>query len=319
MKPAFAARATSIASLLALTVVTCPSARAADPVLMNSSATLTGLTYKLVDLDPTDGVTPWVRFSTQATLDAGAASSTFNTPVNSFLPSTTQTLSSTDGLSTAAAGPNQMSSSAALKLSNLPFSSSPTSSSSSADATTTGVIDATTGLPASAITLSAHTRLVITGTVNLQTTRDFNALQTALNASTADHLVIYGDSNSSATISLVINGGTDAEVVDSFVLGNPSSSFSGSLYRNAGPIGFSMTDSYASGASPFSVQVDNTAKSSALLDFYASIGGANSVGVTGVYLSSPAVPEPSTYLLTGLGLAAAGAVASKRGTASRRA
>lgn len=78
-----------------------------------ASATLTGLTYRLIDLDPADGITPWARFDTGTTVLVGYARGDGLESASSILSGTPFTATSgsvrsLDGGTEAQAGAGQM-------------------------------------------------------------------------------------------------------------------------------------------------------------------------------------------------------------------
>lgn len=330
MKKTFLARLTPITAATAMAITMIGSAQAADPVLVSTKASLSNLTFQLIDLDPTDGITPWIQFSTQGTLDTGyygggSGSTTFSSPINNPLPAQTQTATSPDGNAIAVAGPTSLQASSSITLGQLAPITTYASIGSGANVSVSGNVAPDTGIPYPSMTLSANTLLIIRGSASVQVNRDLSSLQTALNASTADWMNITGY-NMSASTSIGLststydpNTGTDSSTYSSFSLFTPNDgSLYTTLYKNNDPTGLPLTESYTSAVTPFSVQLANTGASNIVADFSASAVASGYLEIAPVYVSQqPPVPEPSTYFLTGLGLVAAGAVARKRGTVAR--
>ncbi len=324
MKKTNRARLAPAAPGLVLAAALVSSAHAADPVLMSSSASLSNLTYQLIDLDPTDGITPWVQFSLGGNLDPGYYSGSpnaisFTPPTNSFLPGQTTTATSSNGSAQAIAGPSQLLTSSSVSLSQVtPISSPMTSMGNGASATVSSVTDPNTGTSVTpAITLSANTLLIIKGSASVQMSRDLTSLQAAVDASTADwvNVTAYQTAGISVTLSHQItsaDGSSSTGTYSDFSLYSPvDGTLTTSLYRGGDPSQLPLTLNYTSGVTPFTVQWANTGASSAMADLSISTGGSTYLEAVPVYVSQPPVPEPSTYVLTGLGLLAAGTVARK--------
>jgi hypothetical protein len=335
MKNSVLARLTPIAAALSLAALVTGPAHAADSVLVSSTATLSNLTYQLIDLDPTDGITPWAKFSIGGFIGAGNIDTdTGYLSASGLGPNQTLITALPDGSASASAGPNQLQVYTSIRTSDvLPFNSAnidyytyqpyvAKAGSSSAG----GGYDPDTGAALPSVTLSANTLLVIKGSASLQQTTDFTSLQAALAASGsgADYLTVDANSNTSITAHLLsitnTPEGSNANGSD-LNLYAPYSYAYGTIHATPQDGDVSLTSSFESGLSPFKLTLANTDTTSLDADLTATIATSSSLRVTAVYPYTqppqPAVPEPSTYVLTGLGLLAAGAVARKRSSLGR--
>ncbi|WP_374594703.1 PEP-CTERM sorting domain-containing protein [Aquabacterium sp.] len=323
MNPFTAVRVTSLASAIALAMVA-TAAHANDPILMSSSASLSNLSYQLIDLDPTDGVTPWVQFSVNGTLDPGYYSGSpnavsFALPTNSFLPAQSTTATAVNGSAQATAGPSQLQTASSVSLSQVtPIRSPMTSVGNGATGALSSLTDPETGTPVTpAITLSANTLLIIRGSASVQMTRDLSFLQTALDASTADWMNVTAYQNAGVSVSLShqgtsADGASSSSTYSDFNVYPPiDASLNVTLYRGGDPSQLPLTLNYSTSATPFAVQWANTGSSSATADLSVTAGSSTYLEAVPTYISQPPIPEPSTYVLTGLGLMAAARVARR--------
>jgi hypothetical protein len=187
------------------------SAHAASP-LFEGSASLTGLSFQLIDLDPNDGITPSVTFKTDQGLIFATglrrmvdmdnqepnASKLALTAGSWLLPSSPVSVISTDGLSTASASADGLSSSVRVGLAdvqNLPAAAAGSSQSSlevwgSTSAGTSvqlpfSTTDAVTGVTTvgampdtgyATFKLSAHTAIVFSGHARASISVDVGSL-----------------------------------------------------------------------------------------------------------------------------------------------
>lgn len=332
MKNSVLAHLTPVAAALTLATLLTNPARAADAVLMSSTATLSDLTYQLIDLDPTDGITPWATFSISGFVGVGSpGSDTTYSSTTGLGPSQSILTATGNGSASALAGPNQIQVYSSIRTSDvLPFNTTNGDyyyqpfASSSGTATTAGGVDPDTGLIVPSVTLSANTLLVITGSATFQRTMDLTPLQSAVAASGASYLSIDGGSNSSITASLIsqtnTNEGSNVNGAD-LNLYSPYDYLYGFVHATTQEGDAALISNYQSTLSPFKLSLANTNATSLDANLSSSLYTTSSLRVAAYYPDTtppqPAVPEPSTYILTGLGLFAAGAVARKRSAACR--
>lgn len=282
---------------------------AAAPVsISSSSAYVDGLSYRLVDLDANDGVTPWITFTGYGAPLSSSLNITQREQVRptgfddrklqldgSLFSSSAGNLTSRDGLATASKQGNSLSATAGINHDAGDFSGF-----------------ANQGLSAgsgsgSSWTLSPHTALVLEGAVSLSASINPDPFVGTGSPFLFDDLFI----GASATLYLDLI----MDNADGLVGPDPSRSVLDSLHLRAdagyyGGSGVAPTVVLSdSKQQPFSLTVRNTGDN-------ARLGGLSlSVQAGGNLLTAPtatSVPEPSTAALSLIGLLGVITVAGRR-------
>ncbi len=321
---------------LALAAALClgSSAQAAsDPLLAQTSLTLNGLSFQLIDLTPDDGIAPSLNFQTQVFIDISRQGAGDMTPdylgqpyQNSLLPPP-QAYISADGMGSLTSTADSVTLQSQLPLSQLLPQPSPTDEAGTVDRVTRdafqdmdmfvadgvhkfadgnqGSIGAY-GLP---FTLGAGTGLVLQGTASTHLTFDGSALRTELDA--------YGYEFWN------LNAKLDADVmfsmsdIDGMDLPNML------WFSKASSMKFdqdSMNDTLSATKSQsfkFSLLNPHDTEMAGSVLLSLGIGShltldASRTEITDPPIDIPAIPEPSTYALMGLGLVGIAAVARRR-------
>lgn len=300
------------------------TASAADGIVASGSASVTGLSYHLIDLDPTDGIAPSITF-TGSYVGVGSVTSTWSDSPWSFVPvgdsvHTPGDLFSSAPASYASSSGNvtggYSSNSAAINT-----SLSMTDFNALASAGSEGgygvILTAASGMffgrddhpdypgvwvplnpGQSAFTLSANTALVIDGQWHVNANLDLSQVTPGvfLNAFVTNHV--------SAGVALQLDDGKDG------VFAYNSIGLQQSLDGN-GPGELVIDRMSDAPDSPFSVQINNTSAS--------SVNGALVLGAEADYNVRVSVPEPGTWALMGLGLVATGLVSGRSTRRKQRA
>ncbi|KGM40393.1 hypothetical protein JY96_11110 [Aquabacterium sp. NJ1] len=299
------------------------TASAADGIVASGAASVTGLSYHLIDLDPTDGIAPSITFN-DSYVGIGVVTSTW-TPQSQATGESTRTpgdlftatpadFVSSSGNVTGSYNTNSATINSSLRASDL----NAMASSYGTDGYTVSVTaasgmffgrDETPDVPGvwfpfnpgqSAFTLSANTALVIDGQWHVNTGLDLTQVQPGafIDSIQANGWSANFDSHSSAVVALQLDDGNEGGV-----FAWNSHDLTQSLDGNG--LGELFTNNVNDQAdSPFSVQINNTGTS--------SVNGFLALGATADYKVTVAVPEPGTWALMGLGLVGVLVTAGKR-------
>jgi hypothetical protein len=299
MRPTSFLRINLLASAIASMVAMCllPSAHAAGAPLVSTDFSLTNITYELINLDPLSTVTPWVKFSTITQFN-GATSG----PSTGIGPLTSLTQTTADGFGTATVGQGAFvarTSVAASAVPGLGVTSAGVSPSSYMNIAATS--DPATGNIFN-VTLSANTELIIKGYASIKKSIDLKDLQTLMANNNINSLSVSAGAGGGILMNLA--GANTAS--STYSVNGPAMSIYGSLTRDAQTSTLPITQSYDSGLQSFSVQWSNTLATQQIGSLYLSLSSSGYL-----YTSSP-TPEPTTYVLMGLGLATANLVARRR-------
>lgn len=285
----------------------------------SASSSITGLSYRLVDLDTTDGITPWVEFTNNAVVAAtgfpwgnqiqSAAGTVFAPP--SLTVTDNGLLASANGLQTSA----QLASS---EIENAPLRDPATYNDwfakfglvQSAYGTDTDIeLGTPTPFPGEfSLTLSANTALVIDGVFNITTQLDATQL--------AQGSVLQGIQNGEYTGTFVSGAigyvefysveGLDAAP---FLMLKDSAQAESWLTQTLGASGVeSSTGTSDSFQQAFSIQLSNatsgqyTGALKLFMGSQLSLSLQDTVVVVPEVPTVPSIPEPGTWGLMGLGL-----------------
>lgn len=287
--------------------------------LSSSSSSVTGLTYRLVDLDTTDGITPWIEFTNNGML-AGTGFSWGNqiqSAAGSVFAPPSLTLTD-NGLLASAAGLQTSAQLLSSEAENAPLRDPSTYNGSLikfglVQSVYGTDVDIELGTPTPfpgefSLTLSANTALVVEGTFNIAT--QLNASQLAQGS------VLQGIQNNEYTASFVSGAigyvelysveGLDAAP---FLLLKDSAQAESWLTQTLGASGVeSSMGTSESFQQAFSIQLSNTTSAQyngALKLFLGSQLGIDlhdTVVVGPEVPEVPSIPEPGTWALMGLGL-----------------
>jgi len=316
--------------------------QAADgPIVAQSTLTLSGLSFQLIDLTPGDGIAPSLSFQTQGIVDsANSAYDEANdtwvhsgpTYSNSLLPSTPLNYVSPDGLSTVTSTANSVTLESQLPLSQiLPPPDGAGMGDTLYNWTSTGT-DLAVGnaYPGEfqSFTLSAGSALVVRGTLSGSLVLDGSTLDAQLGTQGYTDWSLNHSGEPVATFIM-------AAQVDG--IGDGLSGFSGLIGSQVNGISASLVTSdfsyLSSGSDTRTVQ---TASSRDFEFTLTNLGQADMNGLLALNLNVfssmsltalrpdvpppidlppidvPAIPEPSTYALMGLGLVGIATVARRR-------
>lgn len=324
--------------MLACAIALCSHANAQaadDPIIAQSTVTLSGLSFQLIDLTPGDGIAPSLSFQTQGVIDTSnsvydEASDSWlpNGPTysNSLLPSTPVNYTSPDGLSTFTSTSNSVTLQSQLALSQvLPPLTPPdgTGAGHFAYGETLSSVDLWTfggpyDMPSSGFTLGAGTSLVLRGTLSAEMTFDSTAVRSALAATGYHSWALYGTLVGLGRLQLG-NQLYDAD-------GN----FFGASVQQSDRLYFDGRENVShfndmdnsplnlSTSQDFEFTVDNFGESdgTGVVDMYMRVNSDVRLYAERFSVIPPAIPEPSTYALMGLGLVGVTAVARRRRHAS---
>ena len=321
---------------LALAAALCfgSSAQAAvDPLVAQASVTLSGLSFQLIDLTPGDGIAPSLTFQTEGVIDSWnsvydeASDSWLHsgpTYSNSLLPSTPVNYTSPDGLSTVTSTANSVTLQSQLPLSQILPPLNPPDGSGTGDYVYNGIgsnTDLAVGAPYpgeyQSFTLGAGTGLVLRGTLSRHITLDSGAIQSAMEANGYDTWSLNGGGGGGATFMMAAQSSEwfDAEgnyTGGSLLQANQLELFdSRSMEHGAG---LDNTMLLLDGAQAFEFTVVNFGDSdlTGLIALQLTVGSDVSLYAQRFSGITPAIPEPSTYALMGLGLVGIAAVARRR-------
>ena len=308
------ARACAPVAIALLACLPALASAAGDSVIQSTSAQITGLNYRLIDLDSADGIAPSLTFDlTSAALYADTYGDIKSDQVSQYGPVDYYGLTPNDTTTvslhgaTASLGPSVFSSSIHttvdqyLNLAQQPEAGGTVTLNSWIGSNPNGINSMN-------MTLSANTLLVITGSASITGQTNLQPLLDELNlrnpgeeawASTA-----YG---ASANINLtlqrrIFDPATNTET-------NDESSFHINNY---------FADMINDVNSPVTLQFANLGTSSTDLSFTVNLGVTNSIqsglNAGGIIDLPPSIPEPGTYMLMGLGLVGLG-LARRRASA----
>lgn len=278
---------------------------AGDTVIQSTSAQITGLSYRLIDLDPNDGIDPSLTFDMTA---GGINAVTYNNRLGiqdgqyddayfvGLTPDASKTVSFNGA--TASAGPSGYSTSVQTTV-DQHINLAPSAGYGGATTFNADIFTYPDGVNYTNMTLSANTLLVITGTASVTQQSNLQPLLDELN------LLNPGQE---AWASVAIDAGARVELNLERRVTDPSytqtltdiSNFVLNTY-DAGP----GDDIY----SPVTLQFANVGGASTDLSFTVSVGVTNAImsGLDNVIIDPPpSIPEPGTYMLMGLGLVGIG-------------
>lgn len=298
------------------------TASAADTIA-SGSASVTGLSYHLVDLDPNDGIAPSITFN-DSYVGIGAVNGTGTlqqlSPVSEWVRTPGDLFTSAPAALTSSSGDatgsyNNNSASISTTLTGSSLNTMPTSLGEYGYVTTltaaSGMLFGKDEYPdypglllpmnpgQSAFTLSANTALVIDGQWHVNASLDLNQLTSGafLNSVQSNAWSAYFVNHVAAGVALQLDNGQDP------VYAYNSIGLSQSLDGNGlGELSIQRVSDLND--APFSVQIDNASTSSA--------NGLLILGAVADYAVSVSVPEPGTWALMGLGLMGIGSVARRR-------
>jgi len=329
---------------LALAAALCfgSSAQAADdPLVAQASVTLSGLSFQLIDLTPGDGIAPSLSFQTQGIIDSSnmvyAETSDSWLPAgptysNSLLPSTPLNYVSADSLSSITSTGNSITLQSNLPLSQvLPALTSPDGT-GIGDYVNHGLMtgtDLNLGNPFEgtyqSFTLGAGTGLVLRGTLSNYTSVDRTAVQSALEANGYDWWSLSIGGNNAGIFQMaeqftdnypngyLMKQGNVVELVDDHFVTYDSTYYDDGISQShSASSEFEFTvvnfgDSDLTGMVALNLMTNSDLNLNATR--YSIIPPA--IGVPeDLYI--PAIPEPSTYALMGLGLVGIATVARRR-------
>ena len=330
--------ATARPAALALAAALClgTTAHAADNVFVSQTTlSLSGLSFQLIDLTPGDGIAPSLNFQTQGLIDTSytaydEASDTYTHLgpqfQNSLLPTTPLNYVGADGLSTVTSTANSVTLQSQLPLSQVLPPLTPPNTQGIDDYISrwsTAGTNLALGNPYpgefQSFTLRAGTGLVVRGTLSGSVALDGTALQAELGANGYTDWSLYHTGYADGAFILA------AQLYD---LAGEAGSFSGLAGNQVNGIYASLLNDGAHYLS--SQEGELTLHAAASRDFeftLTNLGDADLTGVLALNLNVssdlslyasrpslwtppidlppidvPAIPEPSTYALMGLGL-----------------
>jgi hypothetical protein len=272
------------------------SAHAAD---LYSSAEISGLTYRLIDLDPNDGIAPSITFNSTIQLSTNNLDGS-ESYSGSLLP--TAVLTSTNAGAMASASPSSLSAASSLNASEALSQLDPAAGGyqyASVDHAAS-ITSYDLWWTSSTITLSANTAIQITGLASLSGGNNLTSLRDALSA--LPHITSSSVSGfATSTISLSLNKSTYESVSD--VLTLSKGQFASFAFQGIWTDG--REDPLTSKA--FSLYYGNASDTEEELSLDLQIASDVFVNVNADFndstnIPTPTIPEPSTYALMGLGL-----------------
>lgn len=295
------------------------SAFAADAsTVAISSVSVTGLAYHLVDLDPADGITPWISFNNNF-VAIGSADAFYNEPTfhlneqgGDLFSGPAASFTSADGQLVANYSPSQQNAVLKLDSTNIQnLSGSAVSSLTTIQVNAGGVVlahgtdvSSFTGLHEpmageSTWTLSPQTALIIDGNVEFKASVDLSKLANgALLQGVNDGLyALQIDSDPTLYIEMVAGGFPSSlgeDIPYSYDLAVPHLLVSQLLITGEIPGAGELSQSTSS----FSVRIDNSRGEALDGDLTFSVGASTYV----MLLPAAVVPEPGTWTLMGVGL-----------------
>ena len=328
---------------LALAAALCfgSSAQAADdPLVAQASVTLSGLSFQLIDLTPGDGIAPSLSFQTQGIIDTSnsvydeASDSWLHsgpTYSNSLLPSTPVNYITADGMSTVTSTANSVTLQSQVQLSQILPSLTPPNAEgtddyiylSSMSGTDLAVGNAFPG-EFQQFTLSAGSALVVRGSLSGSYTLDGTALKTGLEASGYTDWSIYhtGAADASFVMAAQFSDLSAESAGFEGLIGNQVNGVFAQLVDNGGTFLNSadvelLLQTANSRDFEFTLtnlgDTDMTGLLALNLGTYSDLSvSANRISLGTPPIDIPAIPEPSTYALMGLGLVGITAVARRR-------
>jgi hypothetical protein len=280
------------------------TAHADNSTLVSVQASISGFSYKLIDLDTNDGIDPSISFNTSGIVRIipNYSYDQYEIYTNTISPNTP--ITQTDPSATATASSDGWKASASLDQSTLLNGFDPSSktfqSFSYSIYSESGVASTNYEL-FNGITLGANTAIVITGVGSISGSLDSDKLNSILNN-------IDGVQNSYSSLSMyaalnVSLTATSAESGSIIINNNSSSTFDMSPAWDAG--------NQYDATRAFLVSYSNYSQSAVDLGFSAGVGVStyasawidlSDPSTLPPVISPPAIPEPSTYALMGLGL-----------------
>jgi hypothetical protein len=321
--------------MLACAIALCSHATAqaaGDPIVAQSTVTLSGLSFQLIDLTPGDGIAPSLSFQTEGIIDTSnsvydEASDSYlpggPSYSNSLLPTTPVNYTTPDGLSTVTSTSTSVTLQSQLPLSQvLPPLSPPDGTGTGNYAyqwTGTGT-DLVVGAPYvgeyQSFTLGAGTGLVLQGTLSTHITVDSSAVQNEMEANGYDTWYLEGSGRSSGSFVMAAKAN---ELFD--IDGN----YTGSALQQGNNVDLDGARWFWYGSNEDNTML-NQSESHDFEFTVVNFGDSTLTGVVALQLTAnsdvsvsaerfstiPTIPEPSTYALMGLGLVGIAAVARRR-------
>ena len=308
-------------ALCAVFLACCGAASADVSDVGNASTSFSGLNYTLVDLDLSDGITPWIQFNNNHVLQGfnlNYSNIQFNSQAGSIFTAPAGTMN-VDGLQ-ASSTPGASSTSSQLKaekIQDLQYGGSPDPQISYQGAVVmsthgTGVdgdMNVPVPLPGEfAWTLSPHTLLIIQGTAQASTSVDLSKLtQGTLLQDVNNNL--YGArlvSSAVMTAQLMTNAFVSPDTGDVIPERLDQMELLLDVEQTLSRDGLSIPEGGLlsdSAEQAFSIQMSNDTSQS--LDgnmFFGARSEASLFATAPLVTEVPGIPEPGTYALMGLGL-----------------
>jgi hypothetical protein len=328
--PRHTLRALACCALSALWVAPGHSWAADDPVVFSVTSTLGNIGYRLVDLDPNDGITPSISFTGTTALntfdqqynpETGGIQFSGPTYTNGLLPGNAMGLSTGNGSATAS--PQSLSVTSTLTLGQLTQNAYIGTGSASGyvysmDNPVIGTDVAYWYAGDTHFTLSANTALEITGTTSVQYKMDGTSLITWLKeqGQTPLSLGLNSFTGETSQVSLKLNsvefGFPEGDLAPTVSTATRESAIE--LTVDPWSATLETPVSEANLVTPFSLQFVNLSTQELTGDYHLKVmANASSQFYAELpYTGIPGnVPEPATWALMGLGLAGIGA-ASRR-------
>lgn len=312
-------------------VLATQSASALSSVVPVSAVTsLSGLSYRLVDLDESDGMTPWVQFSSSnvATLRVESSMQGSDTVIEALestnnnapsLETYSSVLTTSDGVARSFIGQSTIASSVQVDAQALQaFSSSYTYDEEGSIASQTGFkylsVSTYLAFPEDSVSggvvgfvLAPNTALVLEGTFSVDVQIDREALESSLynpdNGWQNHYLNGYYSVASQAVIGRYEN--EELQIVDAFWGGHSYDFLLNSYDGSQSRFDHSSSETFA-----VTFQNASVSDASGVVYFQTS---AFAEGGAGAFIPAPpAIPEPSTIAMMLLGLGGIGAAARQR-------